>query len=223
MEKIAEDVWLLSGFPASYFNVYLLGDVLVDAATRWGTQRILRQLKDRQLRMVALTHCHPDHQGAAKAVCDTFRIPLACHRAAVPAVEGQVRMLPHNWVIRLGEWAWAGPRCRVERILDGGDEVAGFRVVHAPGHTPGHCMLVRESDGLCIAGDVLANVHFLTGKPGLREPPSIFSVDVAQNRRSIQTLVDLNAKVVCFGHGPPLRNPDLLERFMAKHCTTQPS
>jgi hydroxyacylglutathione hydrolase len=216
MEKIAEDVWLLSGFPARYFNVYQLGAVLIDAATRWATRRILRQLRDRHLRMVALTHCHPDHQGAAKAVCDTFHIPLACHRADVPAAEGQVRMLPHNWVIRLGEWAWAGPRCLVERILEDGDEVAGFRVVHAPGHTPGHCMFYRESDQLCIAGDVLANVNFLTGKPGLREPPSMFSVDVAQNRRSIQTLVDLKPKIVCFGHGPPLRNPDLLEGFMAK-------
>jgi glyoxylase-like metal-dependent hydrolase (beta-lactamase superfamily II) len=125
-------------------------------------------------------------------------------------------MLPRNWVIRLGEWVWAGPRCPVGRILEHGDEVAGFRVVHAPGHTPGHCMFFRDSDRLCIAGDVLANLNFLTGKPGLREPPSIFSVDVAQNRRSIQTLIDLKPKVICFGHGPPVRNPELLEKFMAK-------
>jgi hydroxyacylglutathione hydrolase len=216
MEKIANGVWLLSGFPANYFNVYLLGDVLVDAATRWGTRRILRQLWDRPPRLVALTHCHPDHQGAAKAICETFRIPLACHRADVPAAEGRMRMLPHNWLIRLGEWAWAGPPCPVGKILDDGDEVAGFRVVHAPGHTPGHSMLFRDSDRLCIAGDVLANLNFLTGKPGLREPPSIFSVDVAQNRRSIQTLVALKPKVVCFGHGPPLRKPEMLEEFVAK-------
>ena len=87
-------------------------------------------------------------------------------------------------------------------------------VIHAPGHTPGHCMFFRESDQLCIAGDVLANLNFLTGKPGLREPPSFLSVDVTQNRRSIQTLIDLQPKVVCFGHGPPLRNPNLLKRFM---------
>jgi glyoxylase-like metal-dependent hydrolase (beta-lactamase superfamily II) len=216
MEKIAEDVWLLSGLPAHYFNVYLLGNVLVDAATRWGARRILRQLKGQSLSMVALTHCHPDHQGAAKVVCDTFRIPLACHRADVPAAEERVRMLPRNWLIRLGERVWAGPRCPVGRILEHGDEVAGFRVVHAPGHTPGHCMFFRDSDRLCIAGDVLANLNFLTGKPGLREPPSFFSVDVAQNRRSIQTLIDLKPKVICFGHGPPLRNCELLEKFMAK-------
>jgi glyoxylase-like metal-dependent hydrolase (beta-lactamase superfamily II) len=38
---------------------------------------------------VALTHCHPDHQGAAQAVCEAFRIPLACHRDDVAAMEGR--------------------------------------------------------------------------------------------------------------------------------------
>jgi hydroxyacylglutathione hydrolase len=220
MEKIAKSAWQLSGFPANYFNVYLLEDVLIDAATRWGTRRILRQLHDQPPRLVALTHCHPDHQGAAKAVCEIFGVPLACHRADVPAAEGRMPMLPHNGVIRLGEWVWAGPACPVGHILENGDEVAGFRVVHAPGHTPVHCMFFRESDRLCIAGDVLANLNFLTGKPGLREPPAIFSVDVAQNRRSIQTLVDLKPRVVCFGHGPPLRNPELLEQFVARWTCT---
>jgi glyoxylase-like metal-dependent hydrolase (beta-lactamase superfamily II) len=222
MEKIADDVWLLAGFPAHYFNVYLVGDVLIDAATRWAVRRVLRQLHNRPPRLVALTHCHPDHQGAAHAVCAKFGVPLACHREDVPAMEGRVRMRPHNWVIRLGEWVWSGPACPVGKILEAGDEVAGFRVVHAPGHTPGHCVFFREADRLCIAGDLLANIHFLTGKPGLREPPTIFSVDVAQNRRSIRTLVDLQPKVVCFGHGPPLRDPEALERFAARWSSATP-
>jgi glyoxylase-like metal-dependent hydrolase (beta-lactamase superfamily II) len=221
MEKIAEDVWLLSGSPPYYFNVYLLGDVLVDAATRWGTRRILRQLEGRPPRLMALTHCHPDHQGAASAVCQKFGIPLACHREDMPAVEGRTRMQPSNWVIRLGEWVWAGPRSSVGKVLEAGDEIAGFRVVHAPGHTPGHCLFFRAADGVCIAGDVLANLNFLSGKPGLREPPAFFSVDMAQNRRSMRILVDLQPKVVCFGHGPPLRDPEVLQRFVERYreCT----
>src|SRR5271157_1541718 len=115
MELIAKDVWKLSAFAANFFNVYLLGDVLIDAATRWGTRRILRQLRERPPRLVALTHCHPDHQGAARALCETFGIPLACHRADVAATEGRAPMLPHNRVIRLGTWLWAGPPCPVGR------------------------------------------------------------------------------------------------------------
>jgi glyoxylase-like metal-dependent hydrolase (beta-lactamase superfamily II) len=104
----------------------------------------------------------------------------------------------------------------VGRVLRDSDQPAGMRVVHAPGHTPGHIMFFRESDRVCIAGDVLANMNFLTGKPELQEPPALFSVDARQNRRSLQTLVALKPSVVCFGHGPPLRNLKLLEEFAAR-------
>jgi hydroxyacylglutathione hydrolase len=74
----------------------------------------------------------------------------------------------------------------------------------------------RESDRVGIAGDLLANIHFLTGKPGLREPPPFFSVDPIQNRQSIQKLIELRPSLVCFGHGPPLRNPDELAKFVVR-------
>ena len=218
MQLLAKGVWQLAGFPRHWFNVYLVEDVLIDAATRWAKRRILKQLANHSLRMVALTHCHPDHQGAARVVCEKFNVPLACHEADAPAVEGRVSMLPQNRVIRLGQWIWAGPPCLVKRLLRDGDDVAGFQVVHAPGHTPGHILFFRAADRVAIVGDLLFNVNFLTGRTGLGEPPAIFSADKAENRRSIQTLVDLKPNLVCFGHGPPLRNPELLEQFLARRA-----
>jgi glyoxylase-like metal-dependent hydrolase (beta-lactamase superfamily II) len=216
MQQVADGVWLLRGVPRHMFNVYLAGDVLIDAATRWGRRRVLRQLQGRTIRLVALTHCHPDHQGAASAVCERFGVPLACHEADAPAMTGAKPMQPQNRLIRLGEWLWSGPAHPVGRLLRDGDEVGGFRVVHAPGHTAGHVMYFRESDRLAIAGDVLANTSFLTGKPGLREPPRAFSVDLTENRRSVRKLLDLRPSVVCFGHGPPLRDRACLERYVAR-------
>jgi glyoxylase-like metal-dependent hydrolase (beta-lactamase superfamily II) len=216
MRMIAPGVWQFAGFPPDMFNVYLVDDMLVDAGTRWARSRILRQLGGRVLRRVVLTHCHPDHQGAAAAICQRFRVPLACHEADVPAMEGRVPMQPENTVVRLGQRFWSGAPYPVQHILRDGDRIGAFRVVHAPGHTQGHIMLFRESDRLAIAGDVLANIHFFTGKPGLREPPPFASVDPAQNRRSIQLLAALQPAVVCFGHGPPLYDSTLLERLAAR-------
>jgi glyoxylase-like metal-dependent hydrolase (beta-lactamase superfamily II) len=213
---IADGVWQLAGFPPDVLNVYLAGDVLVDAATRWDVPRVLRQLRGRTLRLVLLTHCHPDHRGAARAVCDRFGVPLACHETDAPAVEGRAPMLPDNWLVRLGSRLLAGPPCPVGRTLHDGDEVAGFRVVHAPGHTPGHIILFRDSDRLAIAGDLMANTDFVTGRSGLREPPTFFSADPARNRLSIRLLAGLAPAVVCFGHGPPLRDRRVLERFAAR-------
>jgi glyoxylase-like metal-dependent hydrolase (beta-lactamase superfamily II) len=215
MQLIAKGVWQLTGFPRHFINVYLVEDVLIDAGTRWARRRIFRQLGDQPLRLVALTHCHPDHQGAAAAVCEHWGVPLACHEADVPALEGRTPMKPDNWVVRLGTRLWSGPPYPVTRVLHEDDEVAGFRVIHAPGHTPGHVIYFREADRIALAGDVLANINFLTGQPGLREPPPFFSEDMAENRRSIQTLIDLKPNVVCFGHGPPLRHPELINQLVA--------
>lgn len=214
MRKLADGVWLLDGFPRHMFNVYLVGDVLVDAATRWARHRILRQLKTPP-RLLALTHCHPDHQGSAAFLCSHFGIPLACHEADVPAMEGRSPMQPDNGWLRLGTRIWAGAAREVNWRLTEGDEVAGFRVIHAPGHTPGHIFLFRPRDRVVLAGDVLANISFLTGKPGLRLPPRSFSVSLEQNRQSLQKLVALEPALVCFGHGPPLEDMTKLNRLVA--------
>ncbi len=104
----------------------------------------------------------------------------------------------------------------VERVLHDGDELAGFRVVHTPGHTPGHVIFFRESDRVAIAGDVLVNMSFLTLKPGLREPPPFFSHDAAENRASIRKLAALAPSLVCFGHGPPLARTELLHKLVER-------
>jgi glyoxylase-like metal-dependent hydrolase (beta-lactamase superfamily II) len=215
MIEVADGVWLLTGFPRQVINAYLVNDVLIDAGTRWWRRSLPRQLRGRTLSLVALTHSHPDHQGAAAAICKEFGVPLACHEADRAAMEGREPFSPQNRIIAVSSRIFAGPAHPVSRELRPDDEVAGFRVVHAPGHTAGHVMFFRERDRLAIAGDVLANIHFLTLRPGLREPPDFFSVDRRLNRQSIRMLAALKPATVCFGHGPPLREPRLLDELVA--------
>ncbi len=216
MRQIATDVWQLHGFPADAINVYLVGDVLIDAGTRWARSRILRQLTGRKLALMALTHVHPDHQGSAAVVCDRFRVPLACHESDAAVMEGRAPFVPSNRILRLGERVWAGPPVRVRRVLRDGDTVAGFRVVHTPGHTPGHVVYFRESDRVAIAGDLLVNINFLSFREGLRLTPWFFSANPQQNAQSVLVLHRLRPSVVCFGHGPPLFKPRLLDDFVAR-------
>ena len=216
MRELAPNVWQLGGFPPNAINVYLLGDVLIDAATRWSARRILRQLGDRKLSMLALTHVHPDHQGVAKMICERFQIPLACHAKDVRTMQGDRPMLPNNFVIREISFFWAGPPYPVARILHEGDEIAGFRVVHAPGHTPGHIILFRDEDRVAMVGDVLNGMNMATSWPGLHEPPGFFTVDAAENRRSIRRLAELGPRLLCFGHGPPLYDMKIFDRFLKR-------
>ena len=91
--------------------------------------------------------------------------------------------------------------------------MGGFAVLETPGHSPGHVAFWRESDRTLVAGDVLFGRHPLTGRPGLHEPPRMFTLDPALNRASIRRLAALDPAVVCFGHGPPWRDAAALRRF----------
>src|SRR5439155_1604894 len=82
-----------------------------------------------------------------------------------------------------GRWTIAGPAHPVSRRLRDGDRIGEFRVIHAPGHTPGHVIYFRDRDRVAISGDVLAHRHMISGKIHLIEPPRIFSADKMQNRR----------------------------------------
>ncbi|HEX5988825.1 MAG TPA: MBL fold metallo-hydrolase [Solirubrobacterales bacterium] len=218
MKYLAPGVWRLKEFPAPTINCYLAEDVLIDAGRTWDRRRIFAELEGREISLLALTHVHPDHQGAAKDVCEARGVPLACHADDVEAMEGKRPIQeastsnPINRVIRA---IWEGPPYEVGRVLRDGDEVAGFRVVHAPGHSRGHVVFFRESDRVAICGDVIRNMSYATGLPGIKEPPPIFTYDMEENRRSIRKLADLNPSLILPGHGPAVTDIAAFERFVA--------
>jgi hydroxyacylglutathione hydrolase len=107
-----------------------------------------------------------------------------------------------------------GPGHPVDRQLHEGDEVAGFEVIDVPGHSAGHIALWRESDGVLVLGDVLANIDLLTLIPGLHEPTRYLTPDPAENRRSARELAPLEPKLVLFGHGAPLRDTKKFASFV---------
>jgi glyoxylase-like metal-dependent hydrolase (beta-lactamase superfamily II) len=208
VRQLAEDVYMLRGFPPNAINVYVIGDVLIDAATKFGERRITRQVAGHRLSAHALTHAHPDHQGASHAICERLGIPLWCGASDVHAMEtpgGVANSLPPSWQTFVQRRYWTGPPHPVGRALADGDEVGGFAVLEVPGHSAGHVAYWRESDRVLVLGDVLTNMNVMTGATGLHEPLEAFTPDPARNRESAR-------RIVCFGHGPPLRDtPRLLE------------
>jgi glyoxylase-like metal-dependent hydrolase (beta-lactamase superfamily II) len=165
--------------------------------------------------MVALTHAHPDHQGVAKAVCEARGVPLACHADDVDAMEGRVPLTEGSDLRgRLVTKLWQGPPHAVGRVLQEGDEVAGFRVVHAPGHTPGEVIYFRDADRVAICGDVIRNLNYATLRAEIKEPPDAFNADTAANRRSIRRLAELSPSIILPGHGRAITDIAAFERFV---------
>jgi glyoxylase-like metal-dependent hydrolase (beta-lactamase superfamily II) len=218
VKLLADGLYQLRGFPPDAFNVYLAGDVLIDAGSRHAARRILRQLEGRQVTAHALTHAHGDHQGSSHAVCQKLGLPYWVGEADVGAAEDGdiVSRMPDHPMPKFSQRAFAGPGHPVDRHLHEGDEVGGFTVIDSPGHSAGHVAYWRESDRALILGDVLWNVHPKTLVPGtLTEPADYFTPDPARNRDSARKLAKLEPALICFGHGPPLRDTKKFTDFVA--------
>src|SRR4051794_5328931 len=218
MTELAPGVHLLTGFPKYGINWYLVGDVLIDAGGKPDKRRILKQLRGRTVSAHALTHAHPDHQGASHAVCTELGIPFWVPEEDVaPAEDPEIikERQPDHWMPKLMQRMFAGPGHKVDRALHEGDEVAGFQVLETPGHSAGHVVYWRESDRVLIAGDVINTMNPFTMKRGVREPFDFFTPDPARNRESIKRIAALEPALTVVGHGPPLRGPAELQKLAA--------
>lgn len=58
-------------------------------------------------------------------------------------------------------------------------------------------------------------MNLLTTKPGLQEPPKLFTTDPVRNRESIRRLAELEPQLTLAGHGPPVHGPEALRAFAA--------
>lgn len=203
--EIAPGVRLLPLAPFETINAYLIDYVLVDAGTRYDAKKIRRMIGDRSVSAHALTHVHPDHQGASAATCKHYGIDLWAPAGEADDMEagdipGSAGSIPARFMRAVA----AGPGHPVARRLSAGDEVGSFTVVSSPGHSPDHISLWRERDRVLIAGDAFRNMSYLTLRPKLALPFDGFSINPKQVEESAKELIKLEPSTVAFGHGSPV-------------------
>jgi glyoxylase-like metal-dependent hydrolase (beta-lactamase superfamily II) len=200
-------------------NVYLLDNVLVDSGLSILADRLLATLEEFEVESHALTHAHADHQGASHAICEQLKIPLWCGEGDRVAMESGdfANLLPNpdSLFSKISE-NMSGPPHPVSRSLREGDQVGSFTVIETPGHTLGHLSFWREHDRALVLGDVLFNQNPMTLRKGLRQPFKMATVDPALNRQSARKVAQLAPEVICFGHGPPLYDPQKFIDYVSK-------
>jgi glyoxylase-like metal-dependent hydrolase (beta-lactamase superfamily II)/predicted ester cyclase len=211
-EQIAEGVWLVrGGFPVKGMNVYLVRDgdgVLVfDGGIKAMRNAVAAAgAKLGGITRLVLGHEHPDHRGIAPAL----GVPVFCHPDGKADAEGdggvhyfdasELKPLTRLVMSRMLA-SWDGGPVKIDGTVEEGDDVAGFEVVHLPGHAPGQIGLWRESDRLALVSDCFYTLDVETTRKGEpRVPLRAFNQDTEQARASIRKLAALEPAAAWPGH-----------------------
>ncbi len=174
-----------------FVYVYLVcgrGITLIDSGVAGSERAIFDYLRSierepDEIGMLVLTHSHPDHIGAARAVQAATGCTIAAHGAErewIEDVDLQARQRP---VPGFGDLV-AGS-VRVDRVLQDGEAIVReeglwLEVLHTPGHSRGSISLVLPQDRAFFSGDAVP----LPGDVPIYE-------DVAAAVRSIRRLRDV--------------------------------
>lgn len=113
-----------------------------------------------EISLIVLTHSHPDHIGAARAIREATGCSVMAHpaeRAWIEDVDRQNRDRPVPGFSTL-----VGGSVRLDHELEDGlvidpdgAETYGIQVIHTPGHSAGSVSLFVEEEGALFCGDAV--------------------------------------------------------------------
>ena len=156
-----------------------------------------------------VTHAHRSHIGGLASLKKASKATVYSHEWEAPIVAGVRKATPVSiwpkaplevYPLQLGLALGLKPHvpCAVDRPLKEGDFIGPLQVIAVPGHTPGCLAFYWHDRRALIAGDIVATwPHIAPGWPGL-------SLDNDQNLKSVGKVADLEADILCVGHGEPL-------------------
>jgi glyoxylase-like metal-dependent hydrolase (beta-lactamase superfamily II) len=147
-----------------FVNLFLVygerGIILVDSGVAGAEARICDYLaatgrRPEEIRLLLLTHSHPDHLGGAAAIQRLSGCAVAAHPAERLWIEDTARQAAERPVPGFNQLV-GGP-VRVDRLLTEGEMVTlgelVLEVVATPGHSPGSISLHLPLDRALICGD----------------------------------------------------------------------
>lgn len=172
-----------------------------------------------QVRSIIATHLHHDHLGLAQRLRAATGAPIVLHSeeqtaldrlaTARPTIESETARLldfgvpveRHAEILQLVGRSATPVSLRADVLVGDGQllDVPGrqMRVIHTPGHTPGHLTVVDEDAGLAFTGDHVSPVLH----PGLGLGGDDGHNPVLQYQGSLRRLADLGVDEAVPGHG----------------------
>ena len=229
-------------FVALYLLVGETAALLVDTGVRSSITDTLLPYLDRigvdraRLRWAINTHCDYDHTGGNGALKQALpELQLMAHRADVPLIEDVQRLIDE----RYGEFRHSdgfddppettqylrsvSDLVPVDRALDGGEEfdLGGrrVRVLHVPGHSPGHLAVHDPANRAVMIGDATLgeSVLYADGSPAF--PPTYRDTD--PYLQSLRHFRELEPELLLTAHYPVYEGPGVADFLDASEAYTE--
>ncbi len=185
--------------PATHTNSYALGRgevLLVEPSTPYEDERRAwvewaRALPSmgREPIAIVVTHHHEDHVSGAAFLSRETGLPLWAHDATRARLDESVQI--------------------ARTLRDGEILLDSWRVLHTPGHAPGHVCLHDERSGAIVVGDMVASVGTILIAPG--------DGDMRVYLEQLARLEACGARVALPAHGDPIDDPAATFRRYIAH------
>lgn len=198
----------------SYANCYLLsgegGSILIDTCNYKDGPKILERVKNKNVKLILLTHGHFDHVSSAEYLAKRLNVPIALSEKDVPIIGKGEDSILHGST-PLGRIIAAGSKPVLKKarysvfapdvLLEDGQDLSKYgvkaHIVELPGHTKGSVGVLTD-DGDIIVGDAMFNIARPTGS-------RIFE-DKDTMEQSMEKIKNSGAKTIYVGHGNPIKN-----------------
>ena len=193
-------------------------------------------VRPQEVTSIVLTHCHRDHSDGAAALQQLTGAPVVMHQAErFTLAEADERSRDNSalsqWMVSHGvsramaeematAFRWTTPETGIKReLVEDGHEIAvgasRWRVIHTPGHTPGHLCLYEPSAGVLVTGDhVLPNESSnISVRPNQPYDP------LGAYLRALERVLALGPVLCLPGHGAPFGDPsEVISRQFQHHA-----
>lgn len=186
------DIVFIIGFNYDSNCFLINGNTLVDTGAGLNKDYLFSKLHENgvepeDIEFIVNTHCHFDHIGGN---CFFPNAKVAVHRLDAISMRNEDTL--GTSMSAFGN----KDNTRVDIELEDGDEIAGFKVIHTPGHTAGGICL-WDGENL-ISGDTI----FAGGGVGRMDIGGSYE----DMKKSVSRLTELDVKNIYPGHGPIVEN-----------------
>jgi hydroxyacylglutathione hydrolase len=159
------------------------------------------------IKHIILTHADLDHIGCACELKKATGAQLAIHSADLDTLIGKQKfkpwtgIQPFRFAVDLWMRSMSFNPVEPDVILKPGSQIAGWEVVHTPGHTKGSICLYQPGKAIFV-GDALRTNAWGKSRPVNRT----VSMDHDRAKKSIGEIARLEFEVLLPGHGAPILN-----------------